>query len=254
MAITHAATAAETRTYVVPVVTAKVKDRIYSTTLALRNDGDHDVDCEAIYAVPNDPRGGTLRSRYTVPSGGRPHVEEDVLMQVGAVGTMRIVCSGALAIAARIQASADGGRTFDEGRTFAALDEAASFRRLRTLSARTDLLVAEIAGKPVTFEAIVKNDEGVVIARKTYDVPAFAQQIVNLSKVRGDVAAPHVELRVLSGTGALVAGEETRDPALLKMAVRMTPEGRQAFHEHNARQVAAASVAASTGPASPNSS
>ncbi|MHB0970791.1 MAG: hypothetical protein ACYC7A_21935 [Thermoanaerobaculia bacterium] len=76
-------------TYVVPVVTAQVKNRVYTTTLALRNDGDHDVACEAIYAVSNDPKGGTLRATYTVPRGGRPHVEEDVLMEVGAVGTMR---------------------------------------------------------------------------------------------------------------------------------------------------------------------
>lgn len=47
--------------YVVPVVTARIKDRVYSTTLALRNDADSDVVCEAIYAVPNDPKGGTLR-------------------------------------------------------------------------------------------------------------------------------------------------------------------------------------------------
>lgn len=240
-------TATEPPAYVVPVVTAKVKDRIYSTTLALRNDGTSDVACEAIYAVPNDPKGGTLRASYTVPRGGRPHVEEDVLMEVGAVGTMRLACSGHVAIAARIQSSIDGGQTFDEGRTYAALDESSSFRLHRTLTASSDLLVAEVAGKAVTVEATVKNDAGVVIGRKTYEVPAFAQQIVNLSKVREDVPSPHVELRIVGGTGALVVGEETRDPALLKMAVRMTPETRRAFEQHQARQVAAVQVA-SSGP------
>jgi len=232
--------------YVVPVVTAKVKDRTYSTTLALRNDGAQDVSCEAIYAFPNDPKGGTLRASYTVPRGGRPRVEEDVLFEVGAVGTMRLACSGQVAIAARIQSSTDGGSTFDEGRTFAALDEAASFRRLRTLIAHTDLLVAEVAGNPVTFEAVVKNDAGAVIGRKSYEVPAFAQQFVNLSKMREDVPAPHVELRIVAGTGALVAGEETRDPALLMMAVRMTPAGRRALEGHHAVQLA--SVPTSSGP------
>jgi RHS repeat-associated protein len=239
---------AESPAYVVPVVTAEVKDRIYSTTLALRNDGQEDVTCESIYAVPNDPKGGTLRATYTVPRGGRPHVEEDVLMEVGAVGTIRLVCSGRVAIAARVQSSIDGGTTFDEGRTFAALDEAASFRRLRTLTAHSDLLVAEVEGKAVTFDAIVTDDAGVEIGRKTYEVPAFAQQIVNLSTMRAVVAAPHVELRVVGGTGALVVGEETRDPALLKMAVRMMPETRRAFEQHQARQVAAATAAASSGP------
>lgn len=240
-------TAAEPFAYVVPVVTARVRDRIYSTTLALRNDGQQDVSCEAIYAVPNDAKGGTLRATYNVPRGGRPQVEEDVLMEVGAVGTMRLVCSGEVVIAARVQSSTDGGRTFDDGKTYAALDEATSFRRLRTVTTHSDLLVAEVAGKVVTFEATVRDDAGVIVGRKTYDVPAFAQQIVNLSKLRDDVPVPHVELRILSGTGALVVGEETRDPALLAMAVRMSPESRRAFEQHQARQIAAA-TAASSGP------
>lgn len=241
--------AASSPAYVVPVVTARVKDRIYSTTLALRNDSDRDVACEAIYAVPNDPKGGTLRATYSVPRGGRPHVEEDVLLEVGAVGTMRLVCTAPVTIAARIQSSSDGGRTFDEGRTFAALDESASFRRLRTLTARTDLLLAEVSGKSVIVEATVKNDAGAVIGQKTYDVPAFAQQIVNLSKIREDVVAPHVELRVVSGTGALVVGEETSDASLRSMAVRMTPDARRAFEQHQARQVANAQAAAAiSGP------
>jgi RHS repeat-associated protein len=244
---TSALSAAEQYTYVVPVVTAKVKERVYSTTLALRNDGAADVDCQAIYAVPNDPKGGTLRSRYTVPRGGRPQVEEDVLMEVGAVGTMRIVCSGPLAVAARIQASLDGGKTFDEGRTFAGLDEAASFKRLRTVNASSDLLVAEVAGKRVTVEVVVKDADGAIIGRKTYEVPGFAQQIVNLSKLREGSEALHVELHVRSESGgALVVGEETRDPKLLTMAVRLLPESRRAFNEHQARQLAAATAAAQT--------
>lgn len=86
-------TATPPSAYVFPVVTAKVRERVFTTTLALRNDGREDATCEASYAVPNDPNGGTLRTTYTVPAGGRPRVEEDLLMEVGAVGTMRLLCS-----------------------------------------------------------------------------------------------------------------------------------------------------------------
>ncbi|MGA8807764.1 MAG: hypothetical protein WB973_07775 [Thermoanaerobaculia bacterium] len=61
--------------------------------------------CEAIYAVPNDPKGGTVRATYEV-TGGAPLVEEDVLRDAGAIGTMRIACTSDVAIAARIQAMA----------------------------------------------------------------------------------------------------------------------------------------------------
>lgn len=139
--------------------------------------------------------------------------------------------------------------TFDEGRTYAALSEAASFRRLRTLTAHSDLLVAEVAGRAVTFEAIVMDDAGAMIGRKTYEVPPFAQQIVNLSKIREGTLVPKVELRIVGdGGGALVVGEETDDPALRTMAVRMAPESRRAYEQHQARQAAAATAAANTGP------
>jgi hypothetical protein len=80
-------------TYVVPVATARLKDRLYSTTLAFHNEGSLPARCEAIYAVPNDPKGGTLRTTYEISAGGAPLVEEDVLRDVGAIGTMRIACT-----------------------------------------------------------------------------------------------------------------------------------------------------------------
>lgn len=195
MASVSALVAAEPPAHIVPVVKAQVKDRIYSTT---------------------------LRATYAVPRGGRPHVEEDVLMEVGAVGTMRLVCDAPVTIVARIHTSTDGGRTFDDGRAYAALDETAAFRRLRTLNARTDLLLAEVAVKPVTVEATVRNNAGAVIGRKTYEVPAFAQQIVNLSQMRAGVPMPTVDLR-------------------------MMPEARRALNERHAQQVASANTVASAG-------
>ena len=207
---------AQNTVYVVPVATAQVNTRIYTTTLALRNDARSDASCEAIYAVPNDPDGGTFRARYDIGAGDAPHVERDVLIEAGAVGTLRLVCSAPVVIAARIQASVDNGVNFDSGRTYAAVPEAPSFRRSRTVPATADLFVAEVAGKPVTFEAIVTNRAGVAIAHKTYAVPAFAQQIVNLSKVRAQHPAS-VQIRVASGDGALVIGRETSDASLLAM-------------------------------------
>jgi hypothetical protein len=44
---------------VVPVATAQYRDRFYSTTLVLRNPTRTVVRCESVYAIPNDPRGGT---------------------------------------------------------------------------------------------------------------------------------------------------------------------------------------------------
>jgi RHS repeat-associated protein len=226
-------------TYVVPVATARLKDRIYSTTLAFHNEGSLPARCEAIYAVPNDPKGGTLRATYEIAAGGAPLVEEDVLRDVGAIGTMRIVCTSDVAIAARIQSSSDG-LTFDEGRTFAALreDAAVAHGALPTIRAFGDVVVAEVAGKPVTVEAIVRDPDGVEFGRKTYDIPAFAQQLVNLSKGHAHASVAIVDVHVIAGDGAIVGADETRDTALLKMAVRMRPERRAALNVQ-AREMAA---------------
>lgn len=221
--------ASEGIAYVIPVVTAEVNGRVYTTTFSAQNRGTQDATCEAIYAVPNDPKGGTLRAMYTVPAGGTPVVEEDLLLAAGAVGTMRIACSAPVVVAARVQVSTDGGRTFDEGRTYPGLDEAGAFRDARTIRATSDLFVAEVAGSAVAFEAIVSNDRDDVLGRKTYELPAFAQQIVNLSVVRKSTKTPKIEIRLVRGDGAVVVGEETRDPEFLRMAVRRrAPSGGSA--------------------------
>jgi len=236
-------------TYVVPVATARLKDRIYSTTLAFHNEGSLPARCEAIYAVPNDPKGGTLRTTYEIAAGGAPLVEEDVLRDVGAIGTMRIACTSDVAIAARIQSSSDG-LAFDEGRTFAALreDGAAAHGALPTIRAFGDVVVAEVAGKPVTVEAIVRDPDGVEFGRKTYDIPAFAQQLVNLSKAHARAKVAIVAVHVIAGDGAIVGADETRDAALLKMTVRMRPATRAA------RSVQARTMDAADTTSSPASS
>jgi RHS repeat-associated protein len=236
-------------TYVVPVATARLNDRIYSTTLAFRNEGSLPARCEAIYAVPNDPKGGTLRATYEIAPGAAPLVEEDVLRDVGAIGTMRIACTSDVAIAVRIQSSSDG-LAFDEGRTFAALreDGAVAHGALPTIRAFGDVVVAEVAGKPVTVEAIVRDPDGVEFGRKTYDIPAFAQQLVNLSKAHARAKVAIVAVHVIAGDGAIVGADETRDAALLKMTVRMRPATRAA------RSVQARTMDAADTTSSPASS
>ena len=238
--------------YVIPVATARAQSHVYTTTLELRNDSARDVVCEGIYARPHDPRGGTLRAMYRVPAGGPPLVEEDVLQEVGAVGTMRLVCSGNVAIGARIQSSQDSGKTFDDGWIFAGMPEGGAVRRpdVKTVTARGDVLVAEVAGKPLTIEAVVKTGGGVEFGRKKYELAAFGQQIVNLSKAHKQLDEPVVEIHILAGEGAIVASDETRDPLLREMAVRLRPEARAARAAAEQAQIgrtAPSSVAASPG-------
>ena len=66
---------------IVPVATAQVNDRLYTTTLAFRNDGTQEALCDVIYALPHDRRGGTLRGRYTLPPQGAPQVELNALSE-----------------------------------------------------------------------------------------------------------------------------------------------------------------------------
>src|SRR5437764_269971 len=110
LALCASASLADTA-HVLPVATAKVKERVYSTTIAIKNPTDHDVACEFIYAKPHDPKGGTMRSQETIP-GGKTQVYEDMLIEVGAVGTVRLVCTDPVVSAARIQSSLDEGKTF----------------------------------------------------------------------------------------------------------------------------------------------
>jgi len=142
-----AACSAHGATYVAPVATAKVKSRVFSTTTAFRNAGPRNVSCEAIYSGPKVGGSESLRTRYEIPAG-KTVTEEDTLMEVGAIGTMRFVCSDEIVIATRIQTSSDDGATFDVGRVFPAATTANAVTttplEVRT---STDLLVMEVAGK-----------------------------------------------------------------------------------------------------------
>src|SRR5882672_8113154 len=108
--------------HITPVVSASTDDRAYTTTTAFRNDGPENVQCESVYSIPNDPNHGSLRGNYVINSG-EVLVEEDTLMAAAAVGTLRFECSGAVHIAAKIQESTDGGKTFDSGRMFWSVGE-----------------------------------------------------------------------------------------------------------------------------------
>ena len=240
------AATASASTYVVPIASAKAKDRLYTTTLALRNDGARDATCEAVYAIPNDPKGGAFRASYAVPAGGTPQIEEDLLAEAGAIGTLRLDCSADVVVAVRIQ-SGNGTGAFDEGRTFAGLrvDKAIHGSATLALHARRDVVVAEVAGKSTTVEAVVKDSAGREFGRKTYEIPAFAQQIVNFSKAHTAIKVAVVKLHIVSGDGAIVADDETRDPSLLMMAVRTPQETQGALAKQTANAVSSEVGAAS---------
>lgn len=210
--------------YVTPVATARVNDRVYSTTTAFRNEGALDVSCEAIYAVPRDPNGGTLRATYEIPAG-KTLVEEDTLMEAGALGTMRIVCSGPVLIAARLRSSTDEGRTFDAGRVFLAAPESNPIASgtARTIRTTSDLVVMETAGKVTAFKIAARKPSGATTGIRNYDLPPFAQQLVNLSKILPAAPELDVEIRVADGGGNVVVSRATTDPVLIAMTERLTP-------------------------------
>jgi len=223
LALAASASFAAPSSYVLPVATAKVKERVYTTTVALQNRNDHDVTCEFIYAIPRDARGGTLRSQERVPAG-QTRVFEDVLKEAGAVGTIRIACSDPVLSVARLQASLDGGQTFDEGRVFVGALETDPITKTkpRKIVTDRDLLAVEMLGEPANFKAIVRDSKGVAIGQKTYELPAFAQQVINLSKVLEGTSSVEVEVVVPEGTGGIGVTKVSRDAEINKLAVRQT--------------------------------
>lgn len=234
--------------YVIPVASAHGNGRLYTTTLALRNDGARDAQCESIYAIPNDAKGGTLRATYAVPAGGHPQVDEDVLREVQAAGTLRLACSDEVVVIARIQSSRDEGVTYDRSWTFPGVreDQAISRGKVQKLTARRKVIVEEVAGRQATVEVIARNSAGVEVGRTTLEILPFMQKVADLSGARIDRSALSVELRVVAGDGAIVAADEVHDSALIKMAARLSDEPSQSSSD---RQVAQAPAAvASNGP------
>ncbi|HEX8411235.1 MAG TPA: RHS repeat-associated core domain-containing protein [Thermoanaerobaculia bacterium] len=234
-------------TYVTPVATARVNGRLYSTTTAIRNDGAAAVSCEAIYAVPNARNGGTLRAKYQI-GAGETLVEHDTLMEAGAFGTMRFVCSGPAFIVARVLTSADGGKTFDNGRIFPAASEANAIPRTASVETTTDLLVMEVKGTTTPFEIAVRDHLGTTVGARKYDLRPFSQQLINLSRILPGSPTVTVEIRSGTDAGRLVISRPTNDPKLVALTERPGSATAGAAESRIATGAVAATVA-STPPA-----
>jgi RHS repeat-associated protein len=139
-------------------------------------------------------------------------VERDVLREAGAIDTLRIECTDDVLIVARIQTSPDG-TSFDQGRVFHAVgeDDPVTSTAPRRFATDRDLVVMEVSGAPVMVHVSVANIAGDVLAEREYEIPAFAQQIVNLANYRAVAAS--VALTV-QGSGAVVAQTEGDDAGL----------------------------------------
>ena len=212
-----AASSLRATTLITPVATAKVNDRVFTTTTALRNAGAREVTCNAAFTVPNDPHGRTLRATYTMQPG-ETQVEEATLREAGAIGTVRFDCSNDVLIAARIQVSSDGGKTFDEGRVFRAVtgEGPVTEKMPGRAEGGSDLLLMEVGGRPAVVHVTVTGRNGALVGEKSYEMPAFAQQIVNLSTIRRTEPSPVVEFAV-KGNGAIVVSPESHDRAIRAM-------------------------------------
>jgi RHS repeat-associated protein len=216
------AVALHAETYVVPVVTARMRDATYSTTTGFRNDSKTDVTCRSRYVRAD---GKVLSAVYTLPAGATM-VEPDTLLEVAAVGTMQLDCSGELAIASRIQSSKDDGLTFDGGSVFAAgrLRMAVTPAKSRTIKTGADLLVLEPDGNEVRFTVVVKDISGTVFGRRAYQISGYTQQRVDMEAVRNQIEGPQIDIQVASGRVVVLV--ESREVAIAKLAPEVTYEQR----------------------------
>jgi RHS repeat-associated protein len=208
--------AAQAASYVVPVATARVRDHLFTTTLGFHNPANDRIRCEAVCAVPNDPRGGSLRATYDI-AAATTLVERETLREVGAVGTLRLDCSAPLRIAARIQTAAIDSRSFDAGRVFAGVEESSGFSDgTRSFQTRTDALVMEVGGLSADFDVVVRSLTGEELGRRSYELPGFAQQMINLSTILMTASPLVVEL-TSRGTGSITWTTSSDDPTLLSL-------------------------------------
>jgi len=240
-ALVLCATAASARELVVPVITGTVPGRIFSTTVQVKNPAAADVQCRFLYAGP-ERIGNPLRSDETIPAG-KTKVYEDFLSEIAAAGTVRVTCSGEVEIVTRVQDSIDGGQTFSDGRVYRPFAIANLIARgeERTVRTSVDLVLAEMSGKPVHVEVVAKNFGGVPYGKKSYDIPAHAQRVVNLATVRDKLSEMDVTITVTTGEGKILVGKESRDPALAKVARHRTAAQR-------AVQLASTTAATNSGP------
>lgn len=219
-----AARVAGAAVYVVSVATARYQDRYYTTTLTLQNPSRVMVQCEAVYAFPNDPSGGTLRATYDLPPGAT-RVERAVLREAGAIGTLRVACTDEIALSARIQTSTDGV-TFGNDRVFHGIGEEHPIRNgaPRWLPATRAVVIMEVLGNDAEVHATFHDTNGVAIGERTYPLPAFAQQILTLTEQTATI-----ELAV-RGTGGIVAQVEGERRRAANARVAST----RVQHEHHA--------------------
>jgi RHS repeat-associated protein len=217
------ALSARANVYITPVATARVGGRVYVTATVLKNSGSEGVKCKFVYTAANHPDDGALHGQYEL-APGRVLLDEATLVRTGAVGTIRFDCSGPLTIAASIRSSIDGGKTFDSGRTYRSAGAENPVRATESRSIRTsnDLLLMELAGKPARMRVVAKDRDGKVLGHDTYQIPAFGEQVVNLSLVRAKCSSPVVELSV-TGEGALAVTTQSDDDSLTALFKPDTP-------------------------------
>ena len=226
-------------TYVLPVVTARIAAETFSTTTGFRNDSNTDVECIGRY-VREDGR--LLTSKYVIAA--RTHrVEPDTLVEARAVGSMRLECSGPLAIASRIQSSRDGGLTFAAGHVFAASPErtAVTTRATRTIRATGDLLALEPGGEPAAFNIVVKDGDGTVVAEQAYELRPHSQQHIGMGALAAEIKQARVDIKVRSGR--VIVLEQSHTKTLAALAPQVTLEERVVAAKSREPVSAQASVA-----------
>lgn len=242
------ANSASAAQYVLPVATARYRDRIYTTTVALHNRTDRDVRCEFTHRPVNEPA-RILSSSEVVPAQDN-RVTEDFLMEVGAIGSVRVDCTGEILVLSRIQDSLDDAKTFRDGRVFRATIPAKPIVEgaPQSITTQSDVVLIEVLGKPATASILVKTAAGAIVGEKRYDLPPRAHQPVNLEKLLPQFGAVHITVSI-AGEGGVVTVSATPDPELGKLVMRLSPESRARANAHFARQerqaaTASASVAA----------
>jgi hypothetical protein len=120
-----------------------------------------------VHAIPNHPLRATLRATYELAARST-QVEEDILREAGAIGTLRIECTDEVFAAVRIQTSTDG-HSFDDGRIFRAIGEDHPIRAnaSRRITTARDLVVMEVAGMPVQVHTRVSDANGRLLAERS---------------------------------------------------------------------------------------
>ncbi|MGA7615197.1 MAG: RHS repeat-associated core domain-containing protein [Thermoanaerobaculia bacterium] len=222
----------------IPVVNGTLGSRRFTTTVEIRNPTETDGSCEFEYWTPSRPERPFV-TREGVPAG-KTYVTEDFLGEIPTASTIRVHCSSpAIAVFSRIQQGLKG-KDLDPGWLFRAFS--ASPTRLGgsiSFSTGSNVVIAEVAGKKLGVLFTARNGGGVTFAEKSYALLPYGQRIVDLSDLIAEIAEPTVDLRVVSGDGALVAAPEARDARSGNTARRRPPDEERRFQEHSTQAEAA---------------